>query len=161
MVLQSLQPQASFLLSFLRPKCCFHSYGMFPCSGIFRRERGPRGRCGWLHSLEMPCGEDLRCALFVHILHILIAPLDIHGSFHGKSVRFRVQFQAGSTGGKNSFSGPGTPNLSVGSYTPMPSPMLSPLIAGTPSGCTMTLVQERGARSTLEVVSQSLQQKWK
>ncbi|KAG8851968.1 hypothetical protein FRB96_008983 [Tulasnella sp. 330] len=90
---------------------------------------------------------------------------DPAGNFHNKSVRFRVQFcVVGAGGGLSSpgratLSAPGTPFL----YSPTPSPLLSPAAAAANSigfGCVITLIQERGARSSLEAVAQKLRHEW-
>ncbi|KAG9006642.1 hypothetical protein FRB90_009824, partial [Tulasnella sp. 427] len=73
------------------------------------------------------------------------------GALHSKSVRFRVQFQSANNRG----SVPGTPGIQVFPH----SPLLSP-----PSNrhyiCQFTLVQERGARSSLDAIAQRLRHEW-
>ncbi|KAG9012283.1 hypothetical protein FRB94_006313 [Tulasnella sp. JGI-2019a] len=92
--------------------------------------------------------------------------IDPAGNYHGKSVRFRVHIQASGAGGgmpspgRAALSAPATPYL----HSPMPSPLLSPPTAfaatGMGIGCVITLIQERGARSSLEAVAQRLRHEW-
>ncbi|KAG8947666.1 hypothetical protein FRC04_010600 [Tulasnella sp. 424] len=79
--------------------------------------------------------------------------LDMTGALHSKSVRFRVQFQLGSNRG----SVPNTPSLQVYPHSPLLSP---PSNSMGKYVCQFTLVQERGARSSLDAIAQRLRHEW-